>query len=74
MEHKDEVIAVDADEGTLEEVSPELLPDFAMLVQVEYLARSGQPISAKRSSRISRMTSSGIGLASVKRIVPLDRS
>jgi len=30
-EHKDEVIAVDADEGTLEEVSPELLPDFAVL-------------------------------------------
>jgi predicted transposase YbfD/YdcC len=37
-------------------------------------ARSGQPISPRRRSRTSRMTSSGIGLASVKRIVPLDRS
>jgi hypothetical protein len=37
-------------------------------------ARSGQPISSRRRSRISQMTSWGIGLASVKRIVPLDRS
>lgn len=36
MDHKDEVIDVESDDSVLEEVSSELLPDFAILVQIEY--------------------------------------